>query len=68
MRGAIFGLVALVPAAVNAAVPAAPRLLAVALCGGDGLAHPLIPSRQDGQGCCTKACHTGNCRKRTKSA
>ncbi|HET9630172.1 MAG TPA: hypothetical protein VFP14_11900 [Novosphingobium sp.] len=65
MNAALLGLVALVPAALNAA-PAADAALAVPLCSGDGLAHVVsipLPSRGvpggEQPGCCAKGCHAG---------
>ena len=69
MRPALLlGLLALLPATLNAQAPTAP-MIAMAMCGGSGPAAefpgtPSAPTRQDGQPCCAKACHTGGCRKR----
>lgn len=60
-RAALFGLLALLPAAVNAATPAE-RTMLVANCAGG--AHTItLPLRSDlpqepGQTCCAKGCHT----------
>lgn len=61
----LFGLTALLPAALNAATPAPDHALAVALCSGGTISLPLVPAPRDGEGCCTKACHTGCSRKRS---
>lgn len=64
----LLGLLALLPAAVNARAPATLTMRS-ATCGGG--AHilvipvgPSVPDRRDGQPCCAKACHAGSCRKR----
>ena len=69
-----FALVALLPAALNAA-PASARAggVAVPLCTGDGaartvrlpLGRPDIPGA-DMPGCCAKGCQSGGARKRAK--
>jgi hypothetical protein len=64
----LLGLLALLPAALNAKAPAAP-VIAMAICGGFGTASelpgaPSAPTKPEGQPCCAKACHTGGCRKR----
>ena len=71
----IFALVALVPAAVNAAPAHAGNMgrLTVPLCAGDGLVrtvsvpvgHRDIPG-SDQPGCCAKGCQSGSSRKRGK--
>lgn len=70
MRGrSLFGIVALVPAALNLAAPASARLM-MPLCGGDGQVRmvelpgaPKEPAGSD-KGCCAKGCHSGSNRKR----
>jgi len=69
------GLVAMLPAALNAspASAAGRSALAVPLCTGDGVARTIsvpvgpqdIPGKQV-PGCCVKGCHTGGERKRGK--
>ena len=65
---ALFGLVALLPVALNAS--AAPSvLLAGPTCGGmqRTITVPLAPNRPgetDRAACRAKACHAGGCRKR----
>jgi hypothetical protein len=71
----LIGLMALMPAALNAspAAAAAAAGLAVPLCTGDGVARvinlPLgtqdVPGKQV-PGCCVKGCHSGESRKRSK--
>lgn len=61
----IFGLTALLPAALNAAVPASGRALSVALCNGGSITLPLGPEQRDDEGSGTKACHAGCSRKRS---
>ncbi len=68
---AIFGIVALLPAAMNTTPAMARGALAVPLCTGDGVARtisvPVAPSGLPGSeppGCCTKGCHSGGARKR----
>lgn len=66
---ALLGLIALVPAALNAA-PAAARGVEVPICSGDGVARTVtvpipggqLPGRTD-SGCCAKGCHTGSRKK-----
>lgn len=66
---AALGVIALVPAALNASPPAA-RTITVPLCTGDGsgktidlpAGRPELPG-QDVPGCCAKACHTGSRKK-----
>jgi len=68
----LFGLLALIPAALNAS-PAHASGLAVPLCTGDGVARTIslplgdqdIPGKQT-PGCCVKGCHAGGERKRGK--
>jgi hypothetical protein len=71
---ALFGLIALFPAAVGAAPHAADgRNVAVPLCAGDGivrsitmpLGHKDVPGAEQ-PGCCAKGCHNGGARKRSK--
>ncbi len=73
MRGrlaAIFALVALLPAGVNAAAVPRSGVLAVLICTGDGSVRTAsIPAGPDAPGgggvpCCAKGCHTGGSRKR----
>ena len=71
IRGtALFGLVALIPAALNAA-PVATHGLSVPICTGDGRTHAIeLPGApggnpgKDQSGCCVKGCHAGGSRKR----
>lgn len=65
---ALFGLLAMVPAALNAGVPASVTIMASSCAGGQ---HAItIPMRPDapvpaeGQPCCVKGCHSGSSRKR----
>ena len=67
---AMFCMVAMVPAALNAA-PAEAATLTVPLCAGDGVARTIsVPLGQsqlpggDPPGCCVKGCHSGSSRKR----
>jgi hypothetical protein len=60
---AVFALIALAPAAVNAQVPAF-RMLSVALCSGGIVAIPAGPARHNDDSHCAKACHAGCTRKR----
>lgn len=59
-RAALFGLLALVPAAVNASVPAGMTLTAMSCLGG---VHSVtVPMRSDAPSessptCCAKGCH-----------
>jgi hypothetical protein len=69
----LIGLVALVPAALNASPVAAHSAVSVPLCTGDGVARtvslPVGPQDVPGKqvpGCCVKGCHTGGERKRGK--
>ena len=69
---AIFGILALLPAAQNTTPAMAHGRLAAPLCMGDGIARtvsvPLGPSGLPGSeppGCCTKGCHSGGARKRS---
>lgn len=68
-RRSLFGIVALVPAALNLAAPASARLM-MPLCTGDGQVRmvevpgtPKAPAGSD-NGCCAKGCHSGSNRKR----
>lgn len=71
---ALFALVAMIPAALNAAPAAASAgrgALALPLCTGDGVARTItvpvggggVPGREP-PGCCVKGCHGGSARKR----
>ena len=69
MKRALFGLLALIPAALNVS-PAAAQGLAVPLCTGDGAPRQVtvpVPARTlpggDQPGCCAKGCHTGSRKK-----
>jgi hypothetical protein len=71
---ALFGMIALSPAAVGAAPHAADgRTVTVPLCSGDGivrsmtmpLGHGDVPGAEQ-PGCCAKGCHNGGARKRGK--
>ena len=66
-----FGLMALVPAALSVAAPAAGASILVPVCTGDGQVHmmtvPVGGEQAPGQGsgaCCAKGCHSGSSRKR----
>lgn len=68
----LFGIVAMVPAALNTSPAMAHGVLAAALCTGDGIARtvsvPVGPAGVPGSdqpGCCTKGCHSGGTRKRS---
>ncbi len=69
----LFGIVAMVPAALNAAPASARSRLFAPLCTGDGLTRTIsvpvgpqdIPGREQ-PGCCAKGCHAGGERKRAK--
>ncbi|HWU03331.1 MAG TPA: hypothetical protein VN222_11385 [Novosphingobium sp.] len=72
-RISLLGLLALVPAALNASPAAARGVLAVPLCAGDGAARtvnvPVGPQDVPGAeqpGCCAKGCQSGSARKRAK--
>ena len=67
----LFGIFALVPAALNTTPASARGALSAPLCTGDGVARtitvPLGPSglpNSDPPGCCVKGCHSGGARKR----
>lgn len=69
-RRALFGLLALLPAALNYSAPAAAGGLLMPLCTGDGQVRlvevpgsPKTPANGEG-GCCAKGCHSGSSRKR----
>ncbi|MFO1255809.1 MAG: hypothetical protein U1E37_09105 [Sphingomonadaceae bacterium] len=69
-RRALFGLVALFPAALNLSAPAGAGTLMMPLCTGDGQVRmvevpgtPKAPPGSD-NGCCAKGCHGSSCRKR----
>ena len=74
MRGRLAlmcSLAALVPAGVNAAVPASSGTLSILICTGDGaVRHMAIPAEPQGPTpagdtpCCAKGCQTGSSRKR----
>ncbi len=72
MRGAQFGIVALIPAMFNLTVVTSGETIAMQICTGDGQVHTVqVPvggsgsGKGDGQGlCCAKGCHAGNSRKR----
>lgn len=67
---ALFGLIALFPAAANAVPAAAPDSLLVPLCTGDGQVRMIELPTGDGapgpdpSACCVKGCHSGSSRKR----
>jgi hypothetical protein len=68
----LFGLLALWPAALNAAPASAHSALSVPLCTGDGVLRiinvPLGPQDVPGKqvpGCCVKGCHASDNRKRS---
>ena len=66
-----FGLIALLPAALNISAPAAGATLTMPFCTGDGQVRtvqvpidgPQLPGKDSGQ-CCAKGCHSGSQRKR----
>ncbi|MBU6266166.1 MAG: hypothetical protein KGN34_01415 [Sphingomonadales bacterium] len=67
----LFGLVSLLPAAVNTTPGHSAQTLVASLCTGDGVARTLqIPVGRTGlpggeqPGCCAKGCHSGASRKR----
>jgi len=69
-RRAIFGIAALVPAALNLSAPASASGLMMPLCTGDGQVRmvevpgaPKTPAGPD-NGCCAKGCHGSSSRKR----
>ena len=72
MRGAQFGIVALIPAMFNLTVVTGGNSIAVQICTGDGQVHTVqVPVGGSGNGgqdgkalCCAKGCHSGNSRKR----
>lgn len=60
-RAALFGLLALVPAAVNASAPGGLTLTALSCLGGTHtITVPMSPDAPKDQGptCCAKGCHT----------
>lgn len=70
MRGAdLFGLLALLPAALNTPASAGASIL-MPMCTGDGQVHmvrvPLggKPLPGSDSGCCIKGCHAGSSRKK----
>lgn len=63
---ALFGALALIPAAIGP-VPAAARTLVVPLCGGGSVTLPAAPAGGPADPpapCCAKGCHGGSQRKR----
>ncbi len=73
MKGAQFGIIALIPAMFNLTVVTGGGTIAMQVCTGDGQVHTVqVPvggsggsGGQDGKGlCCAKGCHAGNSRKR----
>ncbi|MBX9644963.1 MAG: hypothetical protein K2W91_12800 [Novosphingobium sp.] len=68
-RRALFGLAALLPAALNLSAPASGALM-MPLCSGDGQVRmvevPGAPKAPAGgtKGCCAKGCHSSSNRKR----
>lgn len=76
MKGARFGIVALIPAMFNLTVAANAGTISVQICTGDGQVHTVqMPLGGPGQGdgttpglCCAKGCHGGNLRKRLAPA
>lgn len=70
----LFGLIAMVPAALNASTPSSSRTITFLLCRGNGVAEtvtmpvrgpaPLPGHGEDGGACCAKGCHAGGSRKR----
>jgi len=67
----LFGIVTLLPAALNATPVQAQSALTARLCTGDGAVRTIqipvgntgIPG-SDQPGCCAKGCHSGSSRKR----
>jgi hypothetical protein len=70
--GLLVGLLALVPAAVNASAPASTTIMAPTCTGAFQAVtipvNPIAPVQQDGQPCCAKGCHANGSRKRLKRA
>lgn len=69
-RRVLFGLVAMLPAALNLSAPTAAGTLMMPLCSGDGQVRmvevpgaPKSPASSD-NGCCAKGCHSSSNRKR----
>ena len=71
----LFGLIAMIPAALNASAPrSSAGAITVLLCRGNGVAEtvtvplrggaPLPGHGDDGGGCCAKGCHAAGSRKR----
>ena len=67
----LFGIFAMIPAALNTTPASARGQLSVPLCTGDGVARTItMPVGQSGlpnsdpPGCCVKGCHSGGARKR----
>jgi len=70
----LFGLVSLLPAALNAAPGAHHQSLLARLCTGAAAVQtvrlPVGPANlpgPDAPGCCAKGCHAGASRKRTRA-
>ncbi|MBP6363238.1 MAG: hypothetical protein KA233_05245 [Novosphingobium sp.] len=72
MKGAQFGLIALIPAMFNLTVASSGGSITMQICTGDGVVHTVqMPLGGSGEGdgnapglCCAKGCHNGNSRKR----
>lgn len=73
MKAAImFGVIAMVPAAITPALAAGRNEVLIALlCTGDGMAHVMVvpsgggqPTQDGSHPCCAKGCHGGHSRKR----
>lgn len=72
MKGALFGLIALIPAMLNLTVVSSGGSITMQICTGDGTVHTVqVPLRGSGEGdgsgqglCCAKGCHNSNSRKR----
>ena len=74
-RSALFGLVAMLPAAMNTVPAQAAQMLNLPVCDGSGAVRmvsvplggsPLRPTQGD-SGCCVKGCHSPSSRKRANS-
>lgn len=68
----LFGIVSLLPAAVNTTPGHAAQSLLASLCTGDGVVRTMqLPVGRTGlpggeqPGCCAKGCHSGASRKRS---
>ena len=66
-----FALVAMIPASLNATVPAGGTTMTLLLCDGTGPGgtvtvpvKPATPFQRDSQTCCAKGCHGGSSRKK----